>query len=140
MKQQRLDTPVFEFWYLVGDDLRQHLRELHTEGFIHKGVETDLEKTLDHLQEGAETRQVSQTGLKLFLIYGIIFELVPGSGIYISKKKSELPLDSRVSTAANGPVSLIKSTQRTELVSMLTLMTIKTSNVTLKASVDFYMF
>lgn len=125
MKQQRLDTPVFEFWYLVGDDLRQHLRELHTEGFIHKGVETDLEKTLDHLQEGAETRQVSQTGLKLFLIYGIIFELVPGSGIYVSKKKSELPLDSRVSTAANGPVSLIKSTQRAELVSMLTLMTIK---------------
>lgn len=140
MKQQRLDTPVFEFWYLVGDDLRQHLRELHTEGFIHKGVETDLEKTLDHLQEGAETRQVSQTGLKLFLIYGIIFELVPGSGIYVSKKKSELPLDSRVSIAANGPVSLIKSTQRAELVSMLTLMTIKTSNVTLKASVDFYMF
>lgn len=125
MKQQRLDTPVFEFWYLVGDDLRQHLRELHTEGFIHKGVETDLEKTLDHLQEGAETRQVSQTGLKLFLIYEIIFELVPGSGIYVSKKKSELPLDSRVSTAANGPVSLIKSTQRAELVSMLTLMTIK---------------
>lgn len=125
MKQQRLDTSVFEFWYLVGDDLRQHLRELHTEGFIHKGVETDLEKTLDHLQEGAETRQVSQTGLKLFLIYGIIFELVPGSGIYVSKKKSELPLDSRVSTAANGPVSLIKSTQRAELVSTLTLMTIK---------------
>lgn len=135
MKQQRLDTPVFEFWYLVGDDLRQHLRELHTEGFIHKGVETDLEKTLDHLQEGAETRQVSD-----FLIYGIIFELVLSSGIYFSKKRRELPLDSRVSTAANGPISLIKSTQRAELVSMLTLMTMfdKTSNVTLKTSVDFY--
>lgn len=22
MKQQRLDAPIFEFWYLVGDDLR----------------------------------------------------------------------------------------------------------------------
>lgn len=51
MKQQRLDAPVFEFWYLVGDDLRQHLREFHTEGFIHEGVETDLEKTLNHLEE-----------------------------------------------------------------------------------------
>lgn len=63
MKQQRLDTPVFEFWYLVGDDLRQHLRELHTEGFIHKGVETDLEKTLDHLQEG---RRDTGTSVRLF--------------------------------------------------------------------------
>lgn len=43
MKQQRLDAPVFEFWYLVTDDLCQHLREFHTEGFIHKCVETDLE-------------------------------------------------------------------------------------------------
>ena len=51
MKQQRLDAPVFQFWYLVRDDLRQHLREFHTEGFIHKGVETDLEKTVDHLGE-----------------------------------------------------------------------------------------
>lgn len=54
MKQQRLDATVFEFWYLVGDDLRQHLREFHTEGFIHKGVETDLEKTLDHLLHGVQ--------------------------------------------------------------------------------------
>lgn len=30
MKQQRLDTPVFEFWYLVTDDLCQHLREFNT--------------------------------------------------------------------------------------------------------------
>lgn len=51
VKQQRLDAPVFQFWYLVANDLRQHLRELHTEGFIHKGVETDLEKTINHLQE-----------------------------------------------------------------------------------------
>lgn len=42
MKKQRLDAPIFEFWYLVGDDLRQHLWEFHTEGFIHKGVEADL--------------------------------------------------------------------------------------------------
>lgn len=59
MKQQRLDTPIFEFWYLVGDDLCQHLWEFHTEGFIHKSVETDLEKTFDHLEEtskGAETQ------------------------------------------------------------------------------------
>lgn len=55
MKQQRLDAPVFEFWYLVADDLRQHLREFHTEGFIHKGVETDLQKTLDHLRENIRT-------------------------------------------------------------------------------------
>lgn len=51
MEQQSLHAPVFEFWYLVGDDLCQHLREFHAEGFIHKGVETDLEKTLNHLQE-----------------------------------------------------------------------------------------
>lgn len=50
MEQQRLDTPVLEFWYLVADDLCQHLWEFHAEGFIHEGVETDLEKTLDHLQ------------------------------------------------------------------------------------------
>lgn len=51
MEQQRLDAPVFEFWYLVGDDLGQHLREFHAEGFIHKGVEADLEKALHHLGE-----------------------------------------------------------------------------------------
>lgn len=51
MKQKRLDAPVLEFWYLVGDDLRQHLWEFHAQGFIHKGVETDLEKALYHLQE-----------------------------------------------------------------------------------------
>lgn len=59
MKQQRLDAPVLEFWYLIGDYLRQHLWEFHTEGFIHKGVETDLEKAFDHLEEthsGAETQ------------------------------------------------------------------------------------
>lgn len=49
MKQQSFDVSIFEFWYLVGNDLCQHLRKFHTEGFIHKGVETDLEKTLDHL-------------------------------------------------------------------------------------------
>lgn len=52
MEQQRLDAPVFEFWYLVGDDLGQHLREFHAEGFIHKGVEADLEKALHHLGQG----------------------------------------------------------------------------------------
>lgn len=50
MEQQRLDAPIFEFWYLVGDDLGQHLREFHAEGFIHKGVEADLEKALHHLR------------------------------------------------------------------------------------------
>lgn len=50
MKKQRLDAPIFEFWYLVGDDLRQHLWEFHTQGFIHKGVEADLQETLDHLK------------------------------------------------------------------------------------------
>lgn len=49
MKQKRLDTPIFEFWYLVGDDLGQHLRELHTKGFIHKSVEADLQEAPHHL-------------------------------------------------------------------------------------------
>lgn len=61
MKQQRLDAPIFKFWYLVGDDLCQHLREFHTEGFIHKGVETDLEKTLHHLEEKSTDRQISES-------------------------------------------------------------------------------
>ena len=61
MKQKRLDAPVFEFWYLVGDDLRQHLREFHAEGFIHKGVEADLEEALDHLEEEEEEEEETQT-------------------------------------------------------------------------------
>lgn len=68
MKQQSLDAPIFEFWYLVADDLRQHLRELHTKGFIHKSVETDLEKTLDHLEETSKReghRQISESLLNL---------------------------------------------------------------------------
>lgn len=55
MKQQRFDAPVFEFWYLVGDDLRQHLWEFHAEGLIHKGVETDLQETLHHLERDTHT-------------------------------------------------------------------------------------
>lgn len=51
VEKQRFDASVFEFWYLVGDDLRQHLREFHAEGLIHKGVETELEESLDHLEE-----------------------------------------------------------------------------------------
>lgn len=69
MKQQRLDAPIFEFWYLVGDDLRQHLREFHAEGFIHKGVETDLEKTLNHLEETSREerhRQISKISFICF--------------------------------------------------------------------------
>lgn len=78
MKQQRLDAPVFEFWYLVGDDLRQHLREFHTEGFIHKGVEADLEKTLDHLGRDTRHRQINESPLDIktfcfWLICRIIF-------------------------------------------------------------------
>ena len=49
MKQQRFNAPIFDFWYLVGDDFCQHLWEFHTKGFIHKGVEADLQKTLNHL-------------------------------------------------------------------------------------------
>lgn len=51
MEKQRLNIPFFEFWDLIGDDLHQHVREFHAEGFIHKGVETELEKTLNHLEE-----------------------------------------------------------------------------------------
>lgn len=51
MEKQRFDASLFEFWYLVCDDLHQHLREFYAEGFIHKGVETELEKTLYHLEE-----------------------------------------------------------------------------------------
>lgn len=50
MEIQRLDASVLEFWYLVGDDLHQHLREFHAEGFIHKGVEAELEQTIHHLE------------------------------------------------------------------------------------------
>lgn len=63
MEKQRFDASVLEFWYLVGDDLHQHLREFHAEGFIHKGVEAELEETLDHLEEtrsaSARTRSPS---------------------------------------------------------------------------------
>lgn len=72
MKQQRLDAPVFEFWYLVGDDLCQHLREFHTEGFIHKGVETDLEKTVDHLEEtsrGGQRQRVRLGYKNMFFLF-----------------------------------------------------------------------
>lgn len=51
VEKQRFDASVVEFWYLVGDDLRQHVREFHSEGFIHKGVETELDEALNHLQE-----------------------------------------------------------------------------------------
>lgn len=51
MEKQRFDASVLEFWYLVGDDLRQHVREFHAEGFIHKGVETELDEAVDHLEE-----------------------------------------------------------------------------------------
>lgn len=51
VEKQRFDASVFEFWYLVCDDLHQHLREFYAEGFIHKGVETELEKTVNHLEK-----------------------------------------------------------------------------------------
>lgn len=51
VEKQRFDASVLKFWYLVGDDLRQHIGEFHAEGFIHKGVETELDETLDHLEE-----------------------------------------------------------------------------------------
>ncbi|TNN31680.1 hypothetical protein EYF80_058162 [Liparis tanakae] len=55
VEQQRLHAAVFEFWYLVGDDLRQHLGELHAERLVHEGVEADLEKTLHHLEEAGRS-------------------------------------------------------------------------------------
>lgn len=51
VEKQRFDASLLEFWYLVGDDLHQHLREFHAEGFIHKGVEAELEEPLNHLEE-----------------------------------------------------------------------------------------
>ncbi len=72
MKQQRLDAPVFEFWYLVGDDLGQHLGEFHTEGFIHKGVETDLEKTLDHLEDGHPRGTETGRSVRILEIFNLI--------------------------------------------------------------------
>lgn len=74
MKQQRLDAPIFEFWYLVTDDLCQHLREFHTEGFIHKGVETDLEKTLDHLEGTERMIRLYYTIKNFLLIWKIILK------------------------------------------------------------------
>lgn len=55
MKQQSFHSAVFEFWYLAGDDLRQHVGEFHTEGFIHKRVEADLQETLNHLEDTKQT-------------------------------------------------------------------------------------
>lgn len=49
MKEELLDAAVFDFWYLVGDDLRQHLGELHTQRLVHECVEANVEEILYHL-------------------------------------------------------------------------------------------
>ena len=62
MKEQGLDGTVFDFWYLVGDDLGQHLRELHAQRLVDKGVEADLQQTFHHLAPPTERRGEERRG------------------------------------------------------------------------------
>lgn len=60
MKEKRLDAPVFDFRELVGDDLSQHLGELHAQGLVHERVEAEVQQSLHHLPTQTDAQQLSE--------------------------------------------------------------------------------
>lgn len=49
VEKEGFDAAGLDFGKLVADNLGQHLRELHAQRFIHKGVKAEVEKPADHL-------------------------------------------------------------------------------------------